>query len=132
VQIVGLNVAAWQTRGELAARRAQINAALTQTFPQVKVVVDAPVQMARELAALRRDTGAASPRDLGPMLGAWAQHAGAAAVPAAFEYAPGELRVRGVQLVGQRAGAGPHPLRPLGYRLDTDPQGAVLREEAAP
>lgn len=132
VQIVGLNVAAWQTRGELAARRTQIDAALTQSFPQVKVVVDAPVQMARELASLRRDTGAASPRDLGPMLGAWAQHAGADAVPTAFEYAPGELRVRGVQLSASALEQARRQLRPLGYRLDTDAQGAVLREGAAP
>ena len=132
VQVVGLNIAAWQTRDELAARRTQINAALTQSFPQVKLVVDAPVQMTRELAALRRDTGAPSPRDLGPMLGAWAQQVDAGAVPTAFEYAPGELRARGVQLSASALAQARSQLRPLGYRLDTDAQGAVLREGLTP
>jgi len=134
VQLVGLNLSAWHTRTELAQRRAQIDAALTQAFPQVKVVVDAPVQMARELAALRQSTGATSPRDLGPMLSAWAQQADAdaGAVPTAFEYAPGELRVKGVQLAASTLTQARAQLRPLGYRLDTEGDAAVLREDAGP
>ena len=34
--------------------RAAIGAVLTRTFPETKVVIDAPVQMARSVAALQR------------------------------------------------------------------------------
>lgn len=131
-QVAGLNLAAWRTRSELAERRQHVSAALTQSFPQVKVVVDAPVQMAREVAALRQNTGAASPRDLGAMLGAWAQQVDAAAVPTAFEFSPGELRVKGVQLSASALTQARAQLRPLGYRLDTEDGAAVLREGATP
>lgn len=66
------------------------------------------------------------------MLGAWARQVDASAVPTAFEYAPGELRARGVQLSASALAQARSQLRPLGYRLDTDAQGAVLREGATP
>lgn len=131
-QLAGLNLAAWRTRSELAERRQQISAALTQSFPQVKVVVDAPVQMAREVAALRQSTGAASPRDLGAMLDAWAQQVNAPTLPTAFDFSPGELRAKGVPLSASALSQARAQLRPLGYRLDTEGDGAVLREGATP
>ena len=55
--LVGLNAWAWQERDALAAKQAGVRNALTQTFPKVQVVVDAPVQMERELAVLRQAAG---------------------------------------------------------------------------
>ena len=48
VNLAGLNLLAWRTGQALAAQRQAQQVLLTDTFPQVKVVVDAPVQMARE------------------------------------------------------------------------------------
>src|SRR3989344_5137053 len=62
--LVGLNAWAWQERKALAAKQAAVRSTLTQTFPKVQVVVDAPVQMERELAQLRQAAGAVSARDL--------------------------------------------------------------------
>jgi general secretion pathway protein L len=60
----------------------QVRSALTSTFPKsVKVVVDAPLQMEREVAALRQATGAASGRDLESMLAALAAAAPAGLAP---------------------------------------------------
>jgi general secretion pathway protein L len=61
-------------------------------------VVDAPVQMEREIAALRQATGETSGRDLEAMLGALAlalppQHA-----VTGIDYSNGELRARGLAL----------------------------------
>ena len=60
--------------GRSAARStpsaAAVNNILTQTFPSVQLVVDAPVQMVREVAALQQATGGVSAIDLEPMLGA--------------------------------------------------------------
>jgi general secretion pathway protein L len=58
VQIVGINVWAWRDRAALQARREQIAIVLTQTFPETKVVVDAPVQMEKALMQLRVASGA--------------------------------------------------------------------------
>ncbi|MFT3778011.1 MAG: type II secretion system protein GspL [Ottowia sp.] len=131
--LAGLNAWAWQTRQELAARRAQVNDALTQTFPQVKVVVDAPVQMAREVAALRRATGAASARDLEPMLSALGQAApAAAAAPSAIEFSAGALRLKGAQMASGPLAEASQRLRPLGYQLQADADGLLLRQEDTP
>lgn len=64
VQLVGLNLSAWQTRRELAALEQRSAALLQATFASVKVVVDPGLQMQRELQALRDAKGQASATDL--------------------------------------------------------------------
>ena len=62
-------------------------------------MVDAPVQMEREVAALRQVTGAPSARDMEPMLAALGQALLArpeAGSPAAIEYDMGELTLKGL------------------------------------
>jgi general secretion pathway protein L len=132
VHLIGINIWAKSTQQELAARRARIDAALTQTFPQVKVVIDAPVQMAKEIAALRQSTGAASARDLEPMLDALGQYTTVPAAPDAIEFTAGQLRVKGAHLAADALAEANQRLRPLGYQLQADADGALLRQEAAP
>lgn len=132
VNLVGLNLWAWRTQQALQARRAQTHATLTETFPRVKAVVDAPVQMAREVAALRQATGAASDRDLEPMLAAFGQIAPTQQAPTALEFRAGELRAKGVQISASALAEGNQRLRPLGYRLGTEGDTLVLRQEAMP
>ena len=132
VNLIGLNLLAWRTQDELAARRAANQALLTETFPQVKVVVDAPVQMAREVANLRQATGAASARDLEPMLQAFGQLALVQQAPAAIEFTAGELHLKGVPVAAAALADANARLRPLGYQLRTEGDAAVLRQEAAP
>ena len=93
--LIGLNAWAWKTQSALDARRAELRAVLGQTFPQVKVVIDAPVQMARELAQLRQSAGAASPQDLESLLSALARATpdGVNMAPTSLEYGAGELRL---------------------------------------
>ena len=131
-QVAGLNWWAWETREDLTARRARINTALTQTFPQVKVVVDAPVQMSREIALLRQATGAPSSRDLEPLLSALAMVAPSTASPSVLEFTSGELRVRGMQVAASELTEANQRLRPLGYQLQTEPDAVVLRQGATP
>lgn len=97
VQVLGLNAWAWTQKGEVERRRAQLGTVLTQTFPSVRVVVDAPLQMERELTLLRQSAGAASPRDLEQLLGVAASVVLPGQVPAAIEYTPGELRLKSVR-----------------------------------
>lgn len=93
LNLIGLNAWAWKERSSLDAKRQAINRALTQTFPNVKVVVDAPIQMEKEVAALRQAAGASSSRDLETMLGALAVDAPAEPL-ASIDYSSGSLRAR--------------------------------------
>jgi len=96
LNLVGLNAWAWRERAALDDKRMAMRQILTGTFPHVKVAVDPPVQMAKEVAALRQTTGAVSSRDLEAMLGALSSAPLPQRPAAAIEYASGELRVRGI------------------------------------
>ena len=66
--LVGLNAWAWKEKTQLDARKTEVRSILTQTFPDVKVVIDAPIQMSREVERLRQSSGNASGRDLETLL----------------------------------------------------------------
>ena len=63
IQIVGLNVAAWQARHEVQQIQAQNERLLRESFPSIKVVVDPLAQAEREVYALRRASGLPGPAD---------------------------------------------------------------------
>lgn len=122
--LVGLNAWAWKERASLEAKREAVRATLRETFPNVKVVVDAPVQMEREVAALRQLTGVASPRDLDALLGALAAALPPGRAPSALDYTNGQLRASGLLLSPDELRTVGVQLRALGYAATTD--GAVL------
>lgn len=64
VQVLGLNVAAWQLKSDLAAKREQMTQLLTAAHPQVRAVYDPAVQMQRETDLLRTAAGRAGDADL--------------------------------------------------------------------
>lgn len=72
VQVLALNAMAWKQRADFAERRAAVQAILLQTFPEVQVVVDAPVQMQRAVDALAVGRGVATGPDVGRVLAALA------------------------------------------------------------
>ena len=130
--LVGLNVWAWQERQALATTQAAVRSALTETFPQVKVVVDAPVQMERELALLRQSAGSLSPRDLEPLLAAAAGALPPTWQASSIDYTPGELRLGGPPLSEQEHTAAHSSARASGYTLHTEGNTLVLRPGATP
>ncbi len=73
VQIIGMQ---WQWGGlkrEASALRNQQTSSLTGAFPETRVVLDAPLQMSRSLAALRASTGRSDPADFSMMMAASAR-----------------------------------------------------------
>lgn len=64
VQVLGLNVAAWQLKSDLATKREQLTELLTAAHPQVRAVYDPAVQMQRETDLLRTAAGRAGDADL--------------------------------------------------------------------
>lgn len=68
VQLTALNVAAWQERHTTQRLQEQAQQVLQQTFPHVTLVLDAPVQMQREVDRLQQAHGQLGPRDLETVL----------------------------------------------------------------
>ena len=66
--VIGLNTLAWQEKHSLQAKQQRAKALLTQTFPGVTLVLDAPLQMQRELANLQRASGQLGNGDLERLL----------------------------------------------------------------
>ena len=130
--LAGLNAWAWQERQALAAKEAGVRGALTQTFPQVKVVVDAPVQMEREVARLRQAAGGLSARDLEPLMAAAGQALPAGAQPTGIEYANGALRLRGLDLAADALATLRERLGAAGYQAQADGDSLLVRAEGQP
>ncbi len=96
VNLVGLNTAAWQERSAWAAKQQAVRQTLQQTFPQVTLVLDAPVQMQRELARLQQASGSLASGDLETLLGAIDQaSSGDPLTPTSVVFTPGDGRLTG-------------------------------------
>jgi general secretion pathway protein L len=94
VQLMGLNAAAWSERSALQAKQDALRSTLQTSFPHITLVLDAPVQMQRELGRLQQASGALSARDLETLLTALAQAAPPSLPPpAVLAYADGEMRL---------------------------------------
>ncbi|WP_342616545.1 type II secretion system protein GspL [Rhodoferax sp. GW822-FHT02A01] len=68
VHVVALNAMAWQQRRSLDEQRSAIQRVLRQTFPDIQLVIDAPLQMQRAVDDLARARGMGSDADLGRVL----------------------------------------------------------------
>ena len=130
--LLGLNLWAWQERQSLAAKQASVRNALTQTFPQVKVIVDAPVQMERELALLRQSAGALSAQDLEPLLAISARALPATWQASAIDYSAGQLRLRGSALSADEQAHASDTARASGYQLHTEGDTVLVRAAPTP
>ena len=126
-QLVGLNAWAWKERTALDAKRAEARALLIQTFPRIPLVVNAPLQMEREVALLRQATGALSRRDLEPMLAAVAENAQVARPPAGIDFVAGELTLKGFEMPASAATSLIKGLALAGYRGQASGDQWVIR-----
>jgi general secretion pathway protein L len=70
VQVVGLNAWAWQQRQTVASLKHRIDDLFLATFPKVRDVLDAPLQMQRQTDALRSAAGLVGDADFEPQLAA--------------------------------------------------------------
>lgn len=92
LQLLGLNAGAWQQKRALAEGRAAQEQLLRSTFPQVRAVLDAPLQMQRETEALRTAAGQPGDGDLEALIGAAAAAWPAGQGPAqTLRFEPGKL-----------------------------------------
>lgn len=127
--LLGLNTWAWMERSALETKRAEVRSLLTRTFPKVPVV-DAPVQMEREVALLRQVTGAVSNRDLEPMLASIAENIQTTQPPSAIEFTANELTLKGLQALPAKANALTQRLAAAGYSSRVEGETWVVRTDA--
>ena len=132
LNLVGLNAWAWRERSALEDKRTAVSRALTETFPQVKVVVDAPIQMEREVAALRQLTGASSRGDLEAMLGTLSASAPPGRPVSALEFSGSELRVKGLASTAEEAQRFAGTLKGQGYSASLQGDMLVVTQEGRP
>lgn len=132
LQIVGLNAWAWSQRLAVEDKRASQITLMSQVHPQVRSVIDAPLQMERENDQLRTLAGRPGATDLEPMLAA-----AAAAWPDAqgpvqsFRFQPGQLTLatggwseNDVKQFSER-------LRPGGWSVEPAPGRITMTRSAA-
>jgi len=94
VQLLGLNLWAWHQSREVAARREAVTTTLTGAFPEVRAILDAPVQMQKQLDLLRTSAGSVGEQDLEALLAAAATAWPADRPPTeALAFEPGRLTV---------------------------------------
>jgi general secretion pathway protein L len=101
VQVVALNALAWHQRSQQDQQRAAIQGVLQQTFPDVRLVIDAPLQMQRAVDDLARAHGAGADTDLGRVFSALGPLA-----PAAMNLSAIELTDKQLQLTATGLDAG--------------------------
>jgi general secretion pathway protein L len=118
LQVLGLNALAWRESSALNAQQASLQSILKTTFPSVTLVIDASLQMQREVDALQQKSGAASSTDLEPMLAALAGVLPAGQTPQQIHYANHALRVQGVTLDSNSTGLARLKAQGLSLRQD--------------
>ena len=132
VQLVGVNAWAWAQRQAVTERQREQVRLLQAAHPQVRTVVDAPLQMQRETDALRSAAGQPGAGDLELMLSA-AASAWPQGQPAAqgLRFEPGQLGLIVAGWSAQDVSSFAQRLRPLGYTAESA-QGRILVKLRAP
>jgi len=121
-QLLGLSAWAWKLQANLRQRQASLGQVMTQTFPEIQVVVDAPLQMSREVQRLRQAAGQSGSEGLEPLLAALGQALPEGSAVNQIDFAAGELRLKDLSLTEAQAG-------PLQTRLQA--QQVQARREGA-
>jgi len=132
VNLVGIAGWNWKEQAALADKRTAIREVLTSTFADVKVVVDAPLQMARAVTDLQRQTGTATGADLETMLLQFYTMAPAMAAPAAIEFVAGELKIKGLNPAAKGMERLTTKLEGMGYQARLEGDMLVLQQGRRP
>lgn len=127
-QALGLSAWAWRTQHSWQDDQAQWGRTLQEAFPHVKVVLDAPAQMAREVARLQQRAGQLTATDMEAMLHALGQAwPTEAARPRSLSYQNNALQWPAAALTDAQRQALGQALRQSGYTLSSDAAHWQLR-----
>ena len=132
VNVVGLQAWAWQEQSALSAKRAAIANTLTATFPDVRVVVDAPLQMVRAFTDLQRQSGVVTGADMEFILARFQSVAPELKAPTAIDFVAGELRLKGLGVSSNAFAAIAAKLHAQGYAAQLDGDTLGLKQATNP
>ncbi|MES2980017.1 MAG: type II secretion system protein GspL [Pseudomonadota bacterium] len=127
LNLLGLNALAARERAQTRAREAQVLQLLNRNFPQVKVIVDAPLQMQREVQRLERANATPAPGDLEALLTVAASALPPTRIPTTIDYGDGALRLGGVAFTAAETAALSQRLAPQRYSATTQSDTLVIR-----
>ena len=132
LQLVGLNAWAWHQRSAIAAAQSEQEALLRATYPKLRTVLDAPLQMRRETDVLRAAAGRAGDSDLEALLGAaasaWPEAQGAVRT---LRFESGRLTLAAAGWNEQQLAQFRDRLRPGGWAVESDDGRVTLSRPAA-
>lgn len=132
LQIVGLNALAWREKSALDQQQLALQRILKTSFPAVSLVIDAPLQMQREVDALQHKSGHVSRTDLEPLLVALAGVLPAGQVPAQLHFTNTALRVQGLALDDKTTQNAQAALKTQGLSLRQDANNTWLLQAEGP
>jgi general secretion pathway protein L len=133
LQVLGLNAMAWREQRALDVQKVQLNQILTATFPSVRLVIDAPLQMQREVDTLQRGAGRITSTDFEPMLAATASALPEGLVPTQWHFANQVLRAQGLPFNEAQANSARATLKVKHLQLRQEGNDVwVIQPEAAP
>jgi general secretion pathway protein L len=130
--VLGLNALAWKEKSLLDEKQDAIHTLFTQTFPEVAVIVDAPLQMAREVAVLQRATGNLSGPGLVEISTAIASAVPIYRAPAAIELIANEFRIKGIALSADESTVLVRKLSTQGLRAHVQGDLFVIQQADSP
>ena len=133
LQVVGINVWAWQQRSAIEQRRQSMVQLLQGSHPQVRAVLDAPLQMARETERLRAAAGRPGDGDLEVLLAAaalaWPDGQGPVQT---LRFEAGRLTLSAADWDDNRLKQFRERLRPAGFAAELTEGRVTLTRAAAP
>ncbi len=129
--VIGLNAWSRMQTAAVQSKRTQMNQLLTQSFPNVKVVVDAPLQMQRELANLRQAQGQLSGRDFESLYGRFMAVTSVNTASSAIEFIANEVQIRGSGLSSAQLDDLQPRLQYAGLAVRTEAQAVVVSQRDA-
>lgn len=125
--VLALNVQAWRQKQSLEAQQQALMTTVQQTFPQLRVIIDAPVQMQRELQRLRVQAGVLQAGDFEPMAAAVGAALHALGIqPSSVLFEHGQLMLEGIP--SARLSELNERLAGSGYRADLQGQSMRVQE----
>lgn len=120
LHVLGLNAWAWADHQQLQSAQDRLTQVVSRSFPKVRVVVDAPSQMAVEVRRLELASAVPAATDLDVMLGELGRALPADRSPRSLDYAEAQLRLQGLALTDAETAALTRALRTRGYTLQRD------------
>lgn len=132
VSLIGLNVLAWREQSAIEAQKAQLNQILTETFPSVTLVIDAPLQMQREMQTLAQSKGGLLYNDFEPLLTATMAALPASSTLSRVDYAGRELKLQGPTLDAAQMNMLRQKLSTQGLNAQNSAQGLSVNAGVTP